>query len=124
MVFIELCEKNMKKKNTDPMTKMVRVFLTHAQYDQVKAAAVTIPAVVERYQQIMNGMTLSMRLTCAVRVNGVILPQGQQVNGVATINNDRIQVTIHSVRHEQSILSMNWQVYDMDGLPASMSRMR
>ena len=79
--------------------------------------SVAVPATVDRDQALVNGATIALRLTSAVCYNGMTLLRGQLVYGVVTMNNDRMQVGIHSIRSGQSILTTAWQVYDMDGLP-------
>ena len=81
-----------------------------------QAPAMAVPAVVERDQELVNGATIALRLTAGVVFQGLTIPSGQLVYGVVSLNNDRMQVNIHSIRCGQSILSTAWQVYDMDGL--------
>jgi len=81
-----------------------------------QAPVLAVPAIVERDQELVNGATIALRLTAGIVFNGLTIPSGQQVYGVVSINNDRMQVNIHSIRCGVSILSTAWQVYDMDGL--------
>ncbi|MDO6433278.1 conjugative transposon protein TraM [Flavitalea sp. BT771] len=82
----------------------------------IQAPVMAVPAVVERDQELVNGATIALRLTAGVVFNGLTIPNGQLVYGVVSLNNDRMQVNIHSIRYGQSILATTWQVYDMDGL--------
>jgi hypothetical protein len=82
----------------------------------MQAISTAVPAMVDRDQEIINGATIALRLTSAVRFNGVNLAEGQLIYGAATMNNDRMRVTIRSIRHGQLILNIDWQVYDLDGL--------
>jgi len=77
----------------------------------------TIPAVVEEDQTLVSGTTIALRLTEEVMINGVRIPGNQLVYGLVSINNDRMLITINSIRHDQSIYTTALQVYDMDGLP-------
>jgi hypothetical protein len=52
-----------------------------------------------------------------VRINGIAFPKDQLAYGVVSINNDRMLITVNSIRREQSIYSTALQVFDMDGLP-------
>jgi hypothetical protein len=81
-----------------------------------QAPAMAVPAVVERGQELVNGATIALRLTAGVVFNGLAIPNGQLVYGVVSLNNDRMQVNIHSIRCGGAIVNTAWQVYDMDGL--------
>ena len=82
----------------------------------VPEVSVAIPAMVEGNQELMNGATLSLRLTSAISYRGVIIPKDQLVYGMVSMSGDRMQVSIHSIRCGTSIITTAWQVYDMDGL--------
>jgi hypothetical protein len=81
------------------------------------AASGSLPAVVQENQALVAGATIALRLTGAVKINGVSFPKDQLVYGVVSISNDRMLVTINSIRMEQSIYPVTFQVYDLDGLP-------
>jgi len=76
----------------------------------------SLPAVVQQDQVLVAGGTIALRLTEAVRINGVLFPRDQLAYGVVSINNDRMLVTVNSLRKGQSIYSTALQVYDLDGL--------
>jgi len=78
--------------------------------------SVAIPAVVDNSQELMNGATLSLRLTSAISYHGLTIPRDQLVYGMVSMSGDRMQVSIHSIRCGASIVTTSWQVYDMDGL--------
>ena len=78
--------------------------------------SVAIPAVVDNSQELMNGATLSLRLTSAISYHGLIIPRDQLVYGMVSMSGDRMQVGIHSIRCGSAIITTSWQVYDMDGL--------
>lgn len=77
---------------------------------------VTIPAEVNGDQELVPGATIGLRLSAAVEENGIVIPKGQPLYGVVSMNSDRMQVMIRSIRCGQFILPTAWQVYDMDGL--------
>lgn len=76
----------------------------------------TIPAVVEEEQVLVSGATIALRLTEEVLIDGIRIPANQLVYGQVSINNDRMLITIHSIRYDRSIYTTALQVYDMDGL--------
>lgn len=76
----------------------------------------SLPAVVQQDQVLVAGGTIALRLTEAVRINGVLFPRDQLAYGVVSIGNDRMLITVNSLRRGQSIFSTALQVYDLDGL--------
>jgi len=106
------------QKDVEPDAASVSVENKRDRKNEIDTATtVSIPAVVVQDQQLSNGATLALRLTAPLSYNGITLPEGQLVYGIAGVNNDRLQVSIRSIRHGLSILNTTWQVYDMDGLP-------
>ncbi len=80
-------------------------------------ASNAIPAAIPEDQTLVAGATIALRLTEATQLGRIRLPKDQWVYGVVSIDNDRMLITIHSIRQEHSIYSTDLQVYDMDGLP-------
>jgi len=87
----------------------------------------TIRAVISEDQTLVSGATIKLRLTEDAHVNGVILPRDNFVYGTATLNNERLLISIKSVINDHSIYPVNWQVFDLDGMagifiPGAISR--
>jgi hypothetical protein len=76
-----------------------------------------LPAVVPDNQVLVSGSTIALRLLGDATLNGMRIPKDQLVYGIVSINNDRMQVTINSIRRDHDIYGIAVQVYDMDGLP-------
>ena len=89
--------------------------------DEASARADTVanslPAVVQEDQVLVAGGTIALRLTEAALINGVTFPKDQLAYGVVSISNDRMLITVNSLRRELSIYNTTLQVYDLDGLP-------
>lgn len=81
------------------------------------ASSNAIPAIVPETQTLVAGATIALRLTEAATISGIRIPNNQLIYGVVSISNDRMLINIHSIRSDHSIYSVDWQVYDMDGLP-------
>ncbi len=79
-------------------------------------SAVAIQAVVHETQEIVEGSTIKLRLTDDVFVNGVMIPKDQFVYGIASLNGERLQIRINSIRYEQSLFPVALKVFDLDGL--------
>jgi len=76
----------------------------------------TISVVVPEKQVLTAGATIALRLQDSVRVKGAIIPSGQMVYGVVSVNGDRMIVHISSIRSDRNIYTADLQVYDLDGL--------
>ena len=87
----------------------------------------TIAASIPDDQTLTSGTTIALRTTDSMRIDGRVLPGGQLVYGLVSINNDRMYVHITSMRQERRLFNIDMQVYDMDGIagihiPAVLSR--
>lgn len=76
-----------------------------------------IEAVVHETQTLVNGAVIKLRLLNDIYINGSLIPKENFVFGFASLNNERLEVEINSIRHRQSLYPVKLEVYDMDGLP-------
>jgi conjugative transposon TraM protein len=91
------------------------------------ASANAIEAVVHQTQHLVNGSTLKLRLINDVFVNGVLIPAGNFLYGTASLDGERLKVSIASFRHQNSLFPVALSVFDLDGLdgihiPGAISR--
>jgi len=77
----------------------------------------TITANIPEDQTLTNGTTVALRITDSIRINGRSLAPGRLVYGTVTLNNDRLLIHINSLREATNLYTVDWQVYDLDGLP-------
>ena len=76
-----------------------------------------IEAVVHETQTLVNGATVKMRLLNDIYVSGHLIPKDNFVYGTVTLNNERLEVNINSIRDDNSLFPVKLEIYDMDGLP-------
>ena len=76
-----------------------------------------IEAEVPAAQTIVNGAVVRLRLTDDVYINGKLVRSGSFVNGIASLNDERLQVEIKAIKSGKSILPVQLEVYDLDGIP-------
>lgn len=76
-----------------------------------------IEAVVHERQTLVNGAVIKIRLLTGVYINGQLIPKDNFVFGTASLNNERLEVNINSVRYQHSLYPVKLEVYDIDGLP-------
>lgn len=76
-----------------------------------------IEAIIAANQTIVNGAVVKLRLLNDVFINGKLVPKDVLVAGIATLDGERLNVEINSIRSGKSIYTVKLEVYDMDGLP-------
>ena len=76
-----------------------------------------IEAVVHENQSLVNGAVVKLRLLNEFEVNGALIPKGNFVFGIASLNGERLEVEVNSIRCDQSLYNVKLKVYDTDGLP-------
>ena len=76
-----------------------------------------IEAVVHATQVLVNGAVIKLRLATDVYINGTLIPKDNFVFGVASLNDERLEIEINSIRNNKSLFPVKLEVYDMDGLP-------
>lgn len=76
-----------------------------------------IEAVVHQTQTLVNGAVVKMRLLNDIYLNGSLVPKGNFVFGTTELNDERLEITISSIRNNNSLFPVKLEVFDMDGLP-------
>jgi len=76
-----------------------------------------IEAVVHENQSLVNGAIVKLRLLNEFKVNGSLIPKESFVFGTASLNGERLEVEVNSIRCNQSLYNVKLKVYDVDGLP-------
>lgn len=86
-----------------------------------------IEAVIHQDQDIVSGSVVKIRLSDSISVNGALIPKNEFVYGIAEVDEERLKITIASMRYKNSILPVSLSAYDLDGLeglyiPGAISR--
>lgn len=76
-----------------------------------------IEAVVHTNQVLVNGAVIKLRLATNIYINGTLIPKDNFVFGIASLNDERLEIEINSIRNNKSLFPVKLEVYDMDGLP-------
>lgn len=76
-----------------------------------------VEAVVHANQTLVNGAVIKLRLTTDIYISGTLIPKGNFIYGVASLNDERLEIEINSIRNGNSLFPVKLEVYDMDGLP-------
>ena len=76
-----------------------------------------VEAVIHENQTLVNNSVIKLRLLTDIYINGSLIPKDNFVFGIASLNDERLEVEINSIRYNHSLLTVKLEVYDMDGLP-------
>lgn len=75
-----------------------------------------IQAVIHENETLVNGSTVKFRLISDVVINGKVVPKDNFIFGTASLDGERLQIKINSIRYGNSLYPVELLVYDMDGL--------
>ena len=75
-----------------------------------------IEAVVHADQTLVSGSIIKLRLLQAVSFGSHRLNKDAFVYGTVTLNKERLEIELRSIRDDHAIVPVRLQVYDMDGL--------
>ncbi len=86
-----------------------------------------IDAIITENTILVNNAVIKLRLAADIYINGVLIPKNNMVSGLVSLENERLQVEIGSIRYNNSLFPVKLEVYDMDGLagiyiPGAISR--
>jgi conjugative transposon TraM protein len=76
-----------------------------------------IEAVVNENQSLVNSAVIKLRLIRDIYINGNKIPAGNFINGIVSLNGERLEVEINSIRCGNDLYNVKMELYDMDGLP-------
>lgn len=76
-----------------------------------------LEAIVHQDQTLVDGAVIKLRLLNDIYINGSLIPKDNFVFGIASLNDERLEIQINSIRNNKSLFPVKLEVYDMDGLP-------
>lgn len=87
----------------------------------------SIKAVVHEDQNLVSGSTVKLRITQETNLGNITLPKDQLVYGIASLNGERLKISIRHIRLAEQILPVDLNIHDADGLegiriPGSVSQ--
>ena len=78
---------------------------------------ISVEAVVHQAQTLVDGAVMKLRLKDEIFINGMAVPKGTFVFGIVSLNGERLDCDITSIRLNSQLFPVKLQVYDLDGLP-------
>lgn len=87
----------------------------------------TIKACIYSDQSVVSGQNVKLRLLEPIKAGGLIIPRHKVITGIATIQGERLSITVSSLEYLGKIMPVEISVYDVDGqrgiyIPFSMER--
>jgi conjugative transposon TraM protein len=87
----------------------------------------SIEAVVHETKILVNGAVVKLRLLNDIYINGRLIAKDKFIYGIATLNNERLEINVNSIRDNNFLYPVKLDVYDLDGLrgiymPGSITR--
>ncbi|SFT97345.1 Bacteroides conjugative transposon TraM protein [Algoriphagus locisalis] len=76
----------------------------------------SIQAVIHEEQTLVSGETVKLRLTQETNIAGTLLPKDQLVYGIASLNGDRLKISIRHIRIADNIIPVDLRIHDADGM--------
>jgi conjugative transposon TraM protein len=70
-------------------------------------------AVIHETQTLVNGAVIKLRLVQDAYINGTKIPAGNFIYGTVSLNNERLQVEISSIRFDNSLYPVKLRAYDL-----------
>lgn len=75
-----------------------------------------IEADIQQTQTLVSGSTVKLSSATDVYVNGILIPKGTLLYGIASQNGERLIIVIPSIHYGNNLLPVSLSVYDLDGL--------
>ncbi len=76
----------------------------------------SIQTVIHEEQTLVSGETVKLRLTQETNIAGTLLPKDQLVYGIASLNGDRLKISIRHIRIADAIVPVDLRIHDADGM--------
>jgi conjugative transposon TraM protein len=76
-----------------------------------------IEGVIDESQVLVDGAVIKIRLANDVYIAGNLITRESFAYGICSLNGERLNVAINSIRSDINIFPVKLEVYDMDGLP-------
>ncbi|WP_285547096.1 conjugative transposon protein TraM [Dyadobacter frigoris] len=76
-----------------------------------------IEASIDQNPRLVSGSTVKLKLSTDIFIQGQLVPKGSFLFGTASLSGERLNIQIQSVRHQNTLFTVNLMVYDLDGQP-------
>lgn len=75
-----------------------------------------IAAVVAEDKELVTGASVKLELSEDIIINGLQFDLGSELFGVCSLEGERLKITVNSLRHGNTIVPVNLQVYGLDAM--------
>ena len=77
----------------------------------------TVSAVIHGDQVLVDGQSVRLRTTEAIRAGKFTIPRNTIITGITKIGGDRLGISVTSIEYEGNIIPVELEAYDSDGQP-------
>ncbi len=85
-------------------------------YSGVTPLSNTIKVTIHQDQEVVSGSVIKLRLLDSIIINDMIIPKNHFIYGIASIDDERLQINLKSLRYNDFILPISLSAYDLDGI--------
>jgi conjugative transposon TraM protein len=85
-------------------------------FEQSAPRTTSIKAQVAEDTKVLSGNRVILRLISDTEIEGRIIPKGTLIYGLCKTDNERLQLQITSIPHQDSFLPVKLNAYDLDGI--------
>jgi len=95
--------------------------------ESLSVGPAAMEAVIDQTQTLVPGAIVTLRLLQKLYIHGAVIPANTLIYGSTHLSGERLTISVQTIRHQNSILPVSLQVYDLDGLegiyvPGSINR--
>jgi conjugative transposon TraM protein len=95
--------------------------------ESLSTGPAAMEAVIDQTQTLVPGAIVTLRLLQNLYIHGAVIPRNTLIYGSTRLNAERLTISVQTIRHQNGILPVSLQVYDLDGLegiyvPGSINR--
>ena len=98
-------------ENREFLSSTAKVGFVNAQ-----AFSNTIKVTIHQDQEVVSGSVVKLRLLDSIIINGILIPRNQFIYGIVSIEDERLQISLKSLRYKDFILPISLSAFDLDGL--------
>lgn len=100
----------------NPENREFQNLTAKADFVNAPAYSNTIKVTIHQDQEVVSGSVIKLRLLDSIIINGILIPRNQFIYGIVSIEEERLQISLKSLRYKDFILPISLSAFDLDGL--------
>lgn len=98
------------------LTSYNRFFPLNDYKEDNTGQTISIKASIYETQTLVDGSIIKLRLLNDIYINGTKISKDNFVFGLASLNGERLNISVNSIRYKNSLFPVQLSVYDLDGM--------